>query len=89
MFFFERAMKNLVIKLNHELTEKYLNIAGKKTKVEMENDKEASGVYLDIQLSLLPGLTILDALLVDGKKINIGVDDLIAVDVSLESVNDR
>lgn len=77
-------MKNLVIKLNHELTEKYLAIASNRTKTEMDSDMEASGVSLDIKLSLIPGLELLDELLVNGEKVHIAGNDFSAVEVTLE-----
>lgn len=81
-------MQQLIIKLNHELTEKYLAIAAEKTKAEMDHDMEASGVSLDIKLSLIPGLELLDELLVNGEKVLIE-DDFSAVEVTLEENNEN
>jgi len=77
-------MKNLVIKLNHELTEKYLAMAAAKTKAEMDNTMEASGVSLEIKLSLVPGLDMLDELAVNGKRVSVAEDNFSAVEVKLE-----
>jgi len=82
-------MKNLVIKLNNELTEKYLAIAAEKAKAEMDNDMEASGATLEIKLSLIPGFELLDELLVNDKNITIADDDLNAVEVTLEDCKDK
>lgn len=60
-FLIERTtMQQLVIKLSPEATAQYLAIASAKTQSEMENDMEASGVQLGINMSMIAGLNFTD-----------------------------
>ncbi len=70
-------MQQLIIKLSPEATADYLAISKKKTAAEMSQDIEASGVNLDIKLSMLAGLHFAD-IDVNGQRIkpNSESDDL-------------
>lgn len=67
-------MQQLVIKLSPQATEQYLKIATHRTQAEMERDMEASGVQLDINLSLISGLHFAD-IDVNGQSITSATDD--------------
>lgn len=53
-------MQQLVIKLSPEATQQYLKIASSKTKTAINNNIEASGIQLDINMALMAGLTFAD-----------------------------
>jgi len=67
-------MQQLVIKLSPQATAQYLKIATQRTKNEMEYDMDASGVQLDINLSMMSGLYFAD-IDVNGKSITSETDD--------------
>lgn len=67
-------MQQLVITLSPQATAQYLKIATKKTKAEMELDMDASGVQLDINLSMMSGLYFAD-IDVNGKSITSDTGD--------------
>ena len=67
-------MQQLVIKLSPQATEQYLKIAAHRTQSEMQLDMDASGVQLDINLSLMSGLHFAD-IGVNGQSITSATDD--------------
>lgn len=67
-------MQQLVITLSPQATQQYLKIASDKTQAEMNNDMEASGINLDINLAMMAGLTFAD-IGVDGTSITSPSDD--------------
>lgn len=67
-------MQQLVIKLSPAATAQYLAIASAKTQKEMENDMEASGVQLGINMSMISGLHFTD-IDVNGQAISTQTDD--------------
>ncbi|GEM_PF-3315124 len=78
-------MQQLVIKLSPEATADYLKIARHRTHAETTNDMDASGVDLDIKLSMVAGLSFAD-IGVNGQKIkpNTETEDL---EVELLEIN--
>ena len=67
-------MQQLIIKLSPQATENYLKIASMKTQAEMEHNIEASGIQLDINVSMLAGLHFAD-IDVNGQSIKSANDD--------------
>ncbi|GAA4823252.1 hypothetical protein GCM10011365_24020 [Marinicella pacifica] len=79
-------MQQLTIKLSPDVTKQYLEIVESKTQAEQENSMEASGVTLDIKLSLMPGLEMLDDILIDGQSLMLNKDEINGVSVLLEDL---
>ena len=73
--------QQLIIKLSPESTATYLKIAEEKRTAEMTNDMEASGMNLNLDIDLIPGLSFC-TLKVDGKTISEDED----IDVELVDV---